>query len=319
MGNFFKSLFSPSTTESADDIQAKAVQKNFDIFKYDGIRAQRMGQVSYAIKCYIEALKIKDDTEVMGMLINAYSSIHETEEALQVAHRLVAFEPENKNVLLTRATLFHLLAREEEALADCLRLVEPETTSPAPWLLLARIKKTMNDLPGAVAGLTQAISLQEDWVDAYLLRAEVFLEENKMEEALQDVEKLLTLAPEEETAYLLRGRIHEKAGRLDEAMDNYTQVIELNPFNEEAILLRSRLLLAGGKYDEAIVSLDEAIEIKPDFAAAYSLRAEAKRQNGDTTGADEDEQKAAELRPESDTEEEKPATNFNNMYKGGIF
>ena len=33
-------------------------QKNFEIFKYDGMRAQRMGRADYAIKCFTEALAL---------------------------------------------------------------------------------------------------------------------------------------------------------------------------------------------------------------------------------------------------------------------
>ena len=36
------------------------IKKNFEILKYDGIRAQRMGKLPYAIKCFEEASTIDD-------------------------------------------------------------------------------------------------------------------------------------------------------------------------------------------------------------------------------------------------------------------
>ena len=58
MGNFFTSLFSSSKPAEATEDKAKNEQKNFDILKYDGVRAQKMGKLVYAIKCFTEALNI---------------------------------------------------------------------------------------------------------------------------------------------------------------------------------------------------------------------------------------------------------------------
>lgn len=47
---FFKSFFS-GKQEKPETEKQKNDQKNFEIFKYDGMRAQRMGRPDYAIKC----------------------------------------------------------------------------------------------------------------------------------------------------------------------------------------------------------------------------------------------------------------------------
>ena len=49
MPNFFKSFFS-GKSETPESEKQKNDQKNFEIFKYDGLRAQRMGRPDYAIK-----------------------------------------------------------------------------------------------------------------------------------------------------------------------------------------------------------------------------------------------------------------------------
>ena len=58
MPNFFKSFFS-GKSETPESEKQKNDQKNFEIFKYDGLRAQRMGRPDYAVKCFIEALAIR--------------------------------------------------------------------------------------------------------------------------------------------------------------------------------------------------------------------------------------------------------------------
>ena len=81
---FFKSFFS-GKSETPESEKQKNDQKNFEIFKYDGLRAQRMGRPDYAVKCFIEALAIKEEFETMGYLSQLYIQMGETAIALLAA------------------------------------------------------------------------------------------------------------------------------------------------------------------------------------------------------------------------------------------
>ena len=83
MANFFKSLFSGSAEESPE---AKA-QKDFDVLKYDGIKALKIGKNGYAVRCFTEALKLQEDAEVLEHLVTAYTREDRTEEAVEAAGR----------------------------------------------------------------------------------------------------------------------------------------------------------------------------------------------------------------------------------------
>ena len=71
MGNFFTSLFSSNKGE--ENNKEKIEQKNFDILKYDGVRAQKIGKHAYAIKCFNEALNLQEDFETLGFLVTSYT------------------------------------------------------------------------------------------------------------------------------------------------------------------------------------------------------------------------------------------------------
>ena len=58
MPNFFKSFFS-GKSETPESEKQKNDQKNFEIFKYDGLRAQRMGRPDYAISALPRRLPSK--------------------------------------------------------------------------------------------------------------------------------------------------------------------------------------------------------------------------------------------------------------------
>ena len=95
MANFFKSLFKGKKEENSNGNGIdKTNQKNFEILKYDGIRAQRMGRVDYAIKCYSNALDILEDFEVMNYLAQIYSRIDEPEKACELLEKMIEIEPQ---------------------------------------------------------------------------------------------------------------------------------------------------------------------------------------------------------------------------------
>lgn len=320
MGNFFTSLFSSSKAATPEEEKDKNDQKNFDILKYDGIRAQKIGQVPYAVKCFREALNLKEDFETMTYLVSAYTTANKLEEALAVLNRMVALEPDHVNTLLTRVNILFMLDKESEVVVDCTHIIELDAENQLAYFLMAKAKRTIDQF-GAIVDLTKSVALKDDFTEAYLLRAEILFAMGQGKEALPDVEKAISLAPEEESSYLLRGRIHELVGDVESAAADYQQVLDLNPFNDTACLLSGKLLISEGKLDDAISFFDEAIELNPEFAQAYSERGRAKNLKGDKEGAFEDMKKSIELNPEGEEARkiEGQHTNFDTMYKGGIF
>ncbi len=313
MANFFKSLFFGEGEETAE---VKA-QKNFDVLKYDGIKALKVGKTAYAIRCFNEALKIQKDVEVMEHLVTAYSQEDKTEEAVQMAGCLLDEEPDNVGVMLLRANLNYMIERYADVVADCERAVELDDTEVRAYYLAGRAKKKAGDNIGAIVSLSQAIAGKDDYAAAWLLRAEVMLATGSYNDGLQDAEKVVALVPEEEQAYLVRGQLREALKQYGEAEQDYRYVIELNPFNEQAYLQLGSLFIAREQPEEAIELFDEAIELKPDFARAYSERGRARLMKGDKSGSFEDLKKAMELNPEGEDAKKISGTysNFEDMYK----
>ncbi len=321
MGNFFKSFFSSQSKEESAANKEKANAKNFDILKYDGVRAQRARKLPYAIRCFKEALNIQEDFETRSFLVAAYMASNELESALGELNRMHELKPEDINTLLSRIHVLFMLDRDAEVIPDCRTIIAQDAENAAAYYLMAKAKRTTGDVLGAVADLTKAISLKENLESAYLLRAEILLQMRQAEEALKDVENVIGLNPEEEFAYLLRGKIHVFESKFDEARKDFDQVLALNPFNEEAALLIGEILIAENKLDEAIAFFDDIIENSPTLGKAYAERGRAKNLKGDKQGAFEDLKKSIELNPEGEEAKkiEGVHSNFDNLYKGGFY
>ena len=208
MANFLKSLFFGETDESEET----KLNRNFDVLKYDGIKALKIGKNTYAIRCFNEALKLKEDVEVLEHLVGAYNREDRMEEAIETAGRLVDIEPDNIPVLLMRANLNFMAEKYEAAIADCNRVIALDATNASAYYLAAKAKKAAGDVLGTIVSLSQAITIKEDFAEALLLRAEMMLSTRDYKDGLQDIEKVIGLMPEEENAFLIRGRLHEALG-----------------------------------------------------------------------------------------------------------
>lgn len=136
---FFKSFFSGKPANPEEEKQ-KNNQKNFEIFKYDGMRAQRMGRADYAIKCFTEALALQEDFETMGYLAQVYIQSNELDEARKLLERMIRTEPEHTSTLLTLANVCYM-QEDYAAMAEAAQKPLP-LKKAMPWRTICWEKPT---------------------------------------------------------------------------------------------------------------------------------------------------------------------------------
>lgn len=309
MANFFKSFFA-GKSEDPESEKQKTDKKNFEIFKYDGLRAQRMGRPDYAIKCYTKALAIEEDFETLSYLSQIYTQTSELPQARELLNRMVELEPELTSTYLSLASLCFIQEDYKAMEAAATQAIALEEGNAVAHYLLAKATKGMNDDLMTVAHLTKAIVLKDDYTEARLLRAEALLNMKQLTEAREDIDAILEQDASEEMAILLRGKISEAEGNPEAAEADYQSITEINPFNQQAFLYLGQLFITQKKLNEAIVLFDDAIDLNPNFGAAYHERGRAKLLNGDKDGSIEDMKKALELNPK---EGESLNGQFNNQ------
>ena len=293
---FFKSFFS-SKPATLEEEKQKNIQKNFEIFKYDGMRAQRMGRADYAIQCFTEALALQEDFETMGYLAQVYTQTGALDEARKLLERMTEKEPEHTSTFLMLANICYM-QEDYPAMAEAAKkAIDIEEGNAMAHYLLGKAENGQNDDIMCIAHLTKAIVLKDDFTEARLLRAEALIKMRQYKEAMEDIEAILAQDADDESALLLRGKVKEATGAEADAETDYRYVTELNPFNEQAFLYLGQLYIVQKKLNEAIELFDEAIELNPNFAQAYHERGRAKLLNGDKDGSVEDMKKGLELNP----------------------
>ena len=105
---FWKVLFGGKDLTPEEEQQERE-QKNFDLLKYDGVKALKMGQVDYAVKCFEEALKLQDDLEARDYLSQALIRQGTLDGAAEQLKLLAKAEPRNVALLLRLAHVAYMM------------------------------------------------------------------------------------------------------------------------------------------------------------------------------------------------------------------
>lgn len=264
--NIFKALFGGSE-ETPEEKQKADESRRFDMFKYDGVRAAKMGQVDYAVKCYREALAIHDDLEVRDYLAQALIRTGALDEAREQLHVLAEAEPENAAIHNLTAQLEYM-QEDYAAMAEaCARALAADKDNALAHYLYAQAYIGQKNSVVAVAMLTKAISLNADYADAYLLRGRTLLAMGDLNGADADASHLLGVMPDNEDVQLLKARIEHRRGNAAEAIAIYNKVVELNPFSADAFRERGAIRYEQGDMTGAKEDMQTALELEPDKAA----------------------------------------------------
>jgi len=262
---FFKSLFG-GASESPEDKKKEEESKNFDVLKYDGVRALNQGQAAYAVRCFQHALELRDDLETRDYLSLAYVRTGDLLLAYEQLQKLAEAQPDNQQILLRMAEVAYMMEDYGALSSACEKALLIDGENPMVHYLYARGCAGQGDDVNAIAMLTKALTLKDDYAEAYLMRGETLLRMGDVAGADDDVKWLVEHLAENEDVLLLKARVEEAKGNRDEAVLIYNKVIELNPFNVAAFRGRGAVKLAQGDKQGAEEDMRMVLELNPHEA-----------------------------------------------------
>ena len=296
---FFKSLFGGKSEDPVEE-KEKQIQKEFEILKYDGIRARRLHRMDYARKCFEEAIKLQDDFETYAQLVQLLVETGDFQAALEPLEHMAKAEPHIAETFISLATVHFMLENYQEMADNAQLAIDRAPENMQAYFLKGKAMQGLSKDDEAVQLFTKAIELQGDFAEALLLRGQIYLRQAKLADAMADAEAAIASGKEVESGLLLRGSVKEVENKPEEAEADYRQVLELDPFNKQAYTYIGKLYLKNERYADAVSMMDDAIEMSPVFAQAYELRAEAKKLMGDVEGATKDAAAAVNLKAASE-------------------
>jgi tetratricopeptide (TPR) repeat protein len=261
--NFLKALFGGKDENPEEKRQAEEA-KNFEILKYDGVKALKIRQWQQAIRCLSHALSIREDLECRDYLSQALIQDNQLTAAYEELQKLHEAEPDNQDILQRMANVAFVMEDYGAMASSCEKALLISKDNPEIYYLYGRACMGQEDLTNAIAMFTKAISLNEDYGDAYLMRAGVMLQRGEVEAAEQDCQWLLERASSVEDVLILKAKVETAKGNHSEALSYYDKVIEGNPFSIEGFTLRAELKKQMGDQQGAEADLARLREINPD-------------------------------------------------------
>lgn len=201
--------------ESPEEKAEKRREREFDVLKYDGVRARKIGEVKYAIRCFREALALRNDTETASYLAEALLSDKQAEEARSILAKLAEELPDHIGVRLAMARADEMMQDYTRMDEDCRAALQIDNGHAGALYRSAQAKHALHDELNAVALLTQAIVQDGHLTEAYLLRAEILRDMGSLTEAEADIDHLLEdekAQPASEEAVMLKAALRLQQG-----------------------------------------------------------------------------------------------------------
>ena len=294
---FLKTLFG-AREESPEEKTEKRRERDFNVLKYDGVRACKMGEVKYAIRCFREALALRNDSETASYLAEALLSDKQAEEGRSILAKLAEKLPDHIGVRLAMARADEMMQDYTRMDEDCQAALQIDSCHAGALYRSAQAKHALHDELNAVALLTQAIVQDGHLTEAYLLRAEILRAMGSLTEAEADIDAVLGRT-DGVSAVMLKAALRLQQGDAPTAITYYNKVKTQNPLMGEAYVGLSTAYAANRQLDRALSTLDEAVELMPDFSEGYKERGRIKLMLNDKAGATDDLKKALETSPEA--------------------
>lgn len=266
---FLNALFGGKQLSPEEEKQEQDAKK-FDLLKYDGVKAMRIGQTEYAVRCFTEALKIKDDLEIHDYLSVVLLRQGELDDAMSELRILAAAEPTNTKILIRLAQVAHMQEDYATMMEACTQATNAEPDNAQAYFLQAQAMLGQQNVVPAIAMLTKAIALQPDYAEAYLLRGQTLLKMGDTVSAHADAQWLQENVGDQEDVLLLKARVESAQGHTDEALNLYNKVVEVNPFSIDAFRERGQLRLSTGDKEGASQDMQTVLELDPQQLADVS-------------------------------------------------
>ncbi len=252
-------------------------QKYFD----SGEKYFAAGKYREAAIQYSNAVQIDPRfAQAHSQLAQAYLKLGDTNRAFQELNRAVELAPDNyrahtdiANLLVTvrnpDGTVTAEFLKQAKVHLDILRDKLPN--SPETHEAWANYYAAQNNIPAAMQEMNQAIALDPNRSESYLLMGLLQLRSNAPDEAEKNLKKAAEVDPKAMNAQLALGGFYQTRNRLPEAEIQFKHAIEIDPKSPAPRAALVRLLMQEGKKDETESFLRQTKKDLSDNPEGYRM------------------------------------------------
>lgn len=140
---------------------------------------------------------------------------------------------------------------------------EQNPTSPLPYVNLAQLELTQNNVDGALQYLAQATALKNDLALAYYIASQIYVSQKDMKSALQASALAARYAPSDSLAWYNFGTISYVEGNYSDAAQALQRALAIDPQYANAMYVYALSLYHLGDSANAIAVLEALAKLDP--------------------------------------------------------
>ena len=222
-----------------------------------------------------QALKLDPANERNAMLFSNLGTIQRRQrrydEALQSYSFALNAQPNAVPILLSRATLYMELGKDDLARVDYSQALDVEPTNIEALLMRAYIYMQQRNYPFARADYQRLLKLNAKHYNARLGLATLCQREKKPEEALNVLNEMLEESPSDALLLTARAGVEQDLNRTDAALVDLDEAIRLDTTRVEAYLMRGQLYLTQKKKVQAKQDFEQAMKLGIPYSELRDL------------------------------------------------
>jgi tetratricopeptide (TPR) repeat protein len=189
------------------------------------------------------------------------------EEQFEDVDAAVKASDTNADALRERAKLHLRLDRDEEAIADFMKVMELDDSDADTREIVVQLLTAKEEYEDAIKLVDEFIEADKSSARGYILRSSIRSIQGDDEQAMADIDKAVDIEPSSVAALLSRSQLYSEREEYDEALADIDRVLELQPSYPPALLLRSAVAQFKGDFQLAIRDLKRLLRRDPENVA----------------------------------------------------
>lgn len=226
----------------------------------------------------------------IGLLLgDSYFRLGEYKKAVELLEPLEATAPQSRalDYLLGMSLIRDRQIVKGEALVN---KILRNGDSPEAHLMLGEARLAINDTPGAISELSQALKLDPKIPLAHWLYGKALLESGHRTKAMEAFREELAIDPNEFGPNLYLASLLNQEQEFTQAMPYLARAMEVRPGSPQVIYQVAVAQIGMGKLDEARKTLEALVKRSPTFVEAHISLASVdyrlhRKQDGDSERA----------------------------------
>lgn len=261
-----------------------------------GLALDAQGKVQLAIGAYSKTIKLHPQN-AYALLNRAkdFASISRYQNAVDDFTTLINLGQEIDEIYNRRGLAFIQLGKHDEALQDYTKAININpanqyATANRGWIYFNR-----QDYSNALINFEKSASIDVTYGDAWFGLASVYNKQKNYPLAIQNAEKAIALNNNMPPYYAIYSSALLASDKNTEGLAAANKILQLDSQNADGYIYKATALSNLEKYDDAIIAITSGIAKYPDNYLMYGVRSFIYKQQGKTSLADADNEKAKAL------------------------